>query len=167
MNFKRTEFENVEQHLLDSLANDWALLAAGDENKWNCMTVSWGAFGQLWGKRVAFIFVRPQRYTKEFLDSTDRFTLNFFDPSFKLKLSKCGTLSGRDCDKAAECGFTPLAENGTVGIEQAKTVMVMRKLALMPQFNAGEFFDESIEQWYKNKDYHYTYIGEIEEILVK
>ena len=55
----------------------WALLTAGDKEKFNTMTISWGGLGTLWGKPVATVYVRKSRYTHEFMDREDYFTLSF------------------------------------------------------------------------------------------
>lgn len=167
MSFNEINFTKIEKNPTRLFNEDWALLTAGNEEKWNTMTVSWGAFGELWGKAVAFVFVRPQRYTKEFIDSQERFTLTFFGGKNKIQLSKCGTVSGRDHDKAAECRFTPFFVDGTTAIEQGEMIIVCKKLARLSQFSPEAFIDADIEKWYAEKDYHYTYIAEIEKVLVK
>ena len=59
------------------------LITAGTEEKCNTMTASWGGLGVLWGKKVATIYVRPQRFTREFLEREGWFTLSFFDDSYR------------------------------------------------------------------------------------
>ena len=86
----------VKENLVKLIADDWALVSAGDKDKWNTMTISWGGVGELWGKDVVFAFIRPQRYTKEFMDKSDYFTVSFFEDKFKDALKICGTKSGRD-----------------------------------------------------------------------
>ena len=69
----------IKENLIRLISKDWALLSAGNGSGWNTMTVSWGMAGELWGKDVVSVFVRPQRYTKKFMDSEEYFTLCFFD----------------------------------------------------------------------------------------
>ena len=87
--------------------NDRALLTAGEKGNYNTMTVSWGMLGELWGKDMVTVFVRPQRYTYEFMEKYDNFTLSFFGSEYRRALSFCGSKSGRDFDKA-EAGRQPL-----------------------------------------------------------
>ena len=150
-----------------SLINDgWGLLTAGDGNGYNTMTVSWGAIGELWNRDVAIVFVRPQRYTKEFMDNSEYFTLSFYDEEYRKALQLCGTKSGRDVNKAEATGLTPAYTCGTTYFEQAKLVLVCRKIACQ-DMNPKGFIDKSIDENYKNGDYHTTYVGEIVKVLEK
>lgn len=63
------------------IGKEWALLTAGSKEKANTMTISWGGVGVLWGKNVAFVFVRDSRYTKELI----RTKMNSFLSAFYLK----------------------------------------------------------------------------------
>ena len=60
------------------------------------MTASWGGVGIMWGKTAATIYLRPQRYTKEFVDANDTFTLSFFGGREKQAMGYLGKVSGRD-----------------------------------------------------------------------
>lgn len=156
----------VKENLVKLISDDWALVSAADGEKWNTMTISWGSVGELWGKDVVFAFIRPQRYTKEFMDKSDYFTVSFFDEKYKDALRLCGTKSGRDCDKISLAGLTAEYEGEAVYPAEAKLVIKCRKIAVQKMDNAG-FIDESIESNYKSGDYHFIYIGEIEKVLEK
>jgi flavin reductase (DIM6/NTAB) family NADH-FMN oxidoreductase RutF len=157
---------NLKENPVKIISDDWALLSSGKSDKWNTMTVSWGGIGELWGRDVVFVFVRPQRYTKEFIDSNDYFTLSFFDEKYKDALRICGSKSGRDCNKTALAGLTAVQDGEAVYPEQARLVIVCKKIAVQKMDNAG-FIDKSIEENYSKKDYHYTYVGEIIKVLEK
>lgn len=156
----------VKENLVKLISDDWALVSAADGEKWNTMTISWGSVGELWGKDVVFAFIRPQRYTKEFMDKSDYFTVSFFDEKYKDALRLCGTKSGRDCDKISLAGLTAEYDGEAVYPAEAKLVIKCRKIAVQKMDNAG-FIDESIESNYKSGDYHFIYIGEIEKVLEK
>lgn len=146
---------------------EWFLVAAGDENGWNTMTASWGFAGIMWGKQTFTTVIRPQRYTKEFLDKSNTFTICFFDESERKALAFCGSHSGRDCDKAKETGLVPVFTDGTTAFEQAKLVLVCEK-AFVQQMDAESFVDKSIiDANYASGDYHYQYIGIIKKIYFK
>ena len=148
------------------LDDQWALVTAADGEIANPMTVSWGGLGEIWGKDVAFIFIRPQRYTYEFLEKEEFFTLSFYGEEFKDALRICGSKSGRDIDKVAETGLTPLFTDGSVSFEQAEYTLVCRKMA--SQFiDPKGFGDEGIENNYHSGDYHKVYIGEILKVYSK
>lgn len=158
--------KDVKENLVRLISDDWALVSAGDKNKWNTMTISWGAVGELWGKDVVFAFIRPQRYTKEFMDREDYFTVSFFDENYKDALRICGSKSGRDCDKISMAGLTPSFDGEAVYPAEARLVIKCRKIAVQKMDNAG-FIDESIEANYRSGDYHFVYVGEIEKVLEK
>ncbi len=161
------DLDSVDLNLFKMIGKDWMLVTAGDENGWNTMTASWGFMGVMWGKNVATAVIRPQRYTKEFIDKNEYFTLSFFDENYRQALSYCGKYSGRDVDKAKETGLTPMFIDGTASFEQAKTIIVCKKLYVQ-DMDSNSFIDKSIdERWYPNKDYHTAYVGEIVAMYVK
>ena len=100
MSFREVDLKSLEFSPFEKIGDEWALVTAGTTSGYNTMTVSWGGMGVLWGKDVVTIYVRPQRYTKEFLDANDRFTLSFYAPEHKEALRYLGTHSGRDSYKA-------------------------------------------------------------------
>ena len=158
--------KEIKENPVKLIAEDWALVSAGTPESWNTMTVSWGGVGELWGRDVVFIFIRPQRYTKKFLDEQDYFTLSFFDEQYKDALRLCGRVSGRDCDKAAKAGLSVASDGEAVYPAEARLVIKCKKLAVQSMDNSG-FIDETIEENYKNGDYHYIYVGEIEKVIEK
>lgn len=163
--FRETTMRELNTSPVKMIAEDWALLTAGNLSAFNTMTVSWGGVGELWGKDVAFVFVRPQRYTYEFMENSEYFTLSFFGGEYKKELGICGAKSGRDVDKYKETGLVPTAAEQAVTFEQAKTVLVCRKVAFQDIDPKG-FLDASIMDTYAAKDYHRMYVGVIEKVLV-
>lgn len=151
----------IEDNVFKLIGNDWMLITAGNPEKFNMMTASWGGMGVLWGKQVCFCFVRPQRYTYEFMEREDHFTLTFFTEEYRKALNLCGSKSGREMDKAAAAGLTPVAgEKGSVYFREARLVLECKKLYYQ-DLNPEHFLDISIERNYPGKDYHRMYIGEI------
>ena len=140
------------------------LVTAADGEKFNTMTASWGFAGFMWRKPVVNIVIRPQRYTREFLDSNEYFTLSFYGENKSIH-SVCGSKSGREVNKVKECGLTPIFDNNSVYFDEARLVIVCKKMYVQ-QMSEDCVIDESIKQNYNN-DYHISYIGEITDILVK
>lgn len=163
--FCETNIKSLKASPVKMIADDWALLTAGDIKDFNTMTVSWGGVGELWSREVAFVFVRPQRYTYEFMEKSDRFTLSFFGGDCKKELGVCGSKSGRDIDKCAETGLVPIEADGSVTFTQAKTVLVCKKIAFQDLDPSG-FLDPSIMDTYTLQDYHRMYVGAIEKVLI-
>ena len=147
------------------IGDQWMLITAGDGENCNTMTASWGGLGVLWNKPVATAYIRPQRYTKEFLDREEYFTLTFFGEEYREALTVCGRKSGRDCDKIALAGITPFADRNGVGFEEAERVIYGKKI-YAGRLDPKAFISEDIEKHY-NGDYHTVYICEIEKIIEK
>ena len=152
------------EHPVKLIADDWALLSAGEMDDWNTMTISWGGIGQLWGTACAFVFVRPQRHTLQYMERSNYFTLSFGLPRDTLQL--CGKISGRDCDKIKEAGLTAHAEGAAVWPAQAEMALVCRKAAVQTLDPAG-FLREEISKHYPGKDYHKMFVGEIVRVYRK
>lgn len=166
MGFEKTDICSLPESFTKMIRDEWALLTASDGEKINTMTVSWGASGELWSKDVAIVFVRPQRYTYEFMEKGDKFTLSFFGGSHKKELALCGAKSGRDIDKVSECGFTPVTLDSAPAFEEAQTVIVCKKIAFQDMQPSG-FLSPDIDDCYSAKDYHRVYVGEILSVYKK
>jgi flavin reductase (DIM6/NTAB) family NADH-FMN oxidoreductase RutF len=142
----------------------WLLLSAGDlaAGAWNCMTVGWGSFGVMWNKPIAQIVVRPTRHTVRFTDSAPGFTLCAFPGQYREALSYCGSHSGRDGDKAAAAGITPIPSRvvAAPGFQEAELIVECRTI-FRDTFDPACFLDPGIEKSYPQKDYHRVYYGEI------
>ena len=148
------------------IGKDWMLIAAEKGGIINTMTASWGGFGVIWERNVAYIFVRKSRYTKEFIDGSDTFSLTFFDhKKFAKELVYLGTVSGRDEDKIAKAGLTVVHADGTPYFEEASTVIICKKLCNPIPLAKDYIYDEIDKAMYADKDYHDIYIGEITQIL--
>lgn len=167
MELKEIKVEDLQFDPFGKIGKEWMLITAGDQEKFNTMTASWGGVGVLWNENVATTYIRPGRYTKEFVEDKDTFTLSFFDSQYRDALNICGTVSGRDEDKVKKAGLTPLFIDGTVAFEEAGMILVCRKMyhdVIRPErFEAGE----NIEKWYPEQDYHTMYISKILKVLVK
>jgi flavin reductase (DIM6/NTAB) family NADH-FMN oxidoreductase RutF len=130
------------------------------------MTASWGGLGQLWNRDVAFIFVRPSRHTFGFLEGNEGFSLSFFGPEMRNALEVCGSVSGRDTDKAAAAGITPISLSSKgrawTSFAEARLVIACTK-AYSQDMDPANFIDPSIPRNYPaNSDYHRMYVGTIE-----
>ena len=162
MPFELIDIRDIENPV-KLIADDWALLSAGDSDDWNTMTISWGGVGQLWGIACAFVFVRPQRHTMRYIEGCDYFTLAFGLPRETLRL--CGSVSGRERDKIKEAGLTAHAEGAAVWPAEAGLALVCRKLAAQDIDPKGFLADpagaQRIEANYPDKDYHRMFVGEI------
>jgi flavin reductase (DIM6/NTAB) family NADH-FMN oxidoreductase RutF len=145
----------------------WLLLTAGDfsQGRFNAMTVGWGSMGTMWGKPFVQAVVRPVRYTYEFMERYDTFTLCAFPEARRAALKLLGSRSGRDGDKIAAAGLTPIASSTVAapGFAEADLIIECRKI-YWDDFDPRHFIDPSIASNYPGRDYHRIYYGEIAAI---
>ncbi|HHY47584.1 MAG TPA: flavin reductase family protein [Firmicutes bacterium] len=155
------DFTARPYHLFD---RQWLLLTSGDfhKNHFNAMTISWGAIGFIWDRPLLIAVVRPTRYTYEFANHYDTFTVCAFPESCRDALNLLGTKSGRDGDKIAESGLTPVASQvvAAPSFAEADLVVECRKV-YWQDLDPSHFLDPSIEEFYPHKDYHRAYFGEV------
>ena len=164
-NFKQISAEEFTENPFHLIGKEWMLIAAEKDGKTNAMTASWGGLGVMWNKPVAYIAIRQTRYTKEFVDSAERLSLNFFGDNFRKELAYFGKVSGRDEDKIAKTGMKVSHENGAPIFEDAKTVLICRKM-FAQSYTEDSFIDKNaLEQFYGKDSMHTLYIVEIEKIM--
>lgn len=158
--------ESVACSVFSLIGKEWMLITAGEKASFNTMTAAWGGLGVLWDRNICFCFIRPSRYTCAFMERSQSFTLSFFEEGYRDVLNYCGTKSGRDVDKVAHTGLTPVFDGSAIYFAEARLVMICRKIYaqdLVP----GNFLDDRIERYYSGKDYHRMYIGEVQRCLQK
>ena len=174
-NYKTINPKELNGNVFELIDSKWFLITAEnpDDTRFNTMTASWGGMGIMWAKPVVWAVVRPCRYTYEFMEAADYFTLTFFPEQYRKALNILGTKSGRDGDKIKESGLTPdiiTLDGGenkkAVAFKEADTIMVCRKLYYQ-DIDPAHFIDESIDKNYPKKDYHRMYFGEIINCFVK
>ena len=165
--FTKISHEKIEDNTFKLIGKDWMLITAGTKEDFNTMTASWGGFGFLWNKPICHIYIRPHRFTYNFIERYDLFTLSFFDEKYRGCLNICGTKSGRDIDKVKETGLTPAeSDNRSIYFKEARLVLECRKIYYQ-DINPEFFIDNTIESNYPGKDYHRMYIGEVVNTLKK
>lgn len=165
--FQSVDPKKLTENVFSLIGDKWMLITAGTPERCNTMTASWGGLGVIWGAPAATCYIRPQRYTKEFVDREEYFTLAFFGEEWRKALSLCGSKSGRDVDKVKECGFTlGTAACGAPYFQEADLVLVCRK-RFAQKMDPANIAEDVKEKWYPQRDYHTMYIGEIVEVLQK
>ncbi|MBR5536276.1 MAG: flavin reductase [Clostridia bacterium] len=169
---KEINVQELQLNPMTLIAKRWMLITAGTEERgYNTMTASWGHLGSIWGHGgglpTSVIYVRPQRYTKQFVDREELYTLCFFPEERHQALAYLGTHSGRDGDKVAAAGLTPVFEDGYTYFAEAELVLVCRKLYRAPIVEEGFLDREVLEDCYPRRDFHDLYVGEIRRALVR
>lgn len=163
-------YKNLKLNPFNLIGGEWMLISAGNEvTGCNTMTASWGHLGCLWGHNdpTAVIYLRPQRYTKQFVDAEPYFSICVMEASFKKQMAYLGSVSGRDEDKIAKTGLTPVYADKTVYFAEAKLVLVCKKLYAAPLKEEGFLYRETVDGSYPQRDFHTMYVGKIEKVLVK
>lgn len=164
-NFKEIKPEQVKKNPFQAIGKEWMLITAGNQEKANTMTASWGGLGVMYGKNVAFTMIRPQRYTKEFVDREETFSLSFLDKNYKSVMNYLGTVSGRNEDKIAKSGLTLAYYDNTPYFGEANLVLICRKLFVQPMDGSSIVKEGLDKTWYPTKDYHTLYIAEVVKAL--
>ncbi len=160
---------NAADGVFDKIGKEWMLITASGKNDagediTNTMTASWGGMGILWNRPVAFCFIRPQRYTFQLTEQSERFSLSFLGEKYKDALRFCGTKSGRDTDKFRAAGITAATYDSVPYVEEASLVMICRKL-YADDLRKECFCLPSLLSNYQADDFHRVYVMEIEAVL--
>lgn len=169
---KEISVSELQMNPMTMIAKEWMLVTAGNGSRgYNTMTASWGHLGSIWGHGgglpTAVVYLRPQRYTKEFVDREELFTITVFSEEYRKALGYLGSHSGRDGDKVAVAGLTPVFEGEYTTFAEAKLTLVCRKL-YRGRIEADGFVDKSIvTEHYPNADFHDFYIGQIVKAFVQ
>ncbi len=152
--------------ILSVFDKNWALLTAGTEDSFNTMTISWGGIGTIWGKPVATTYVRTSRYTHDFMDSNEFFTVSFYPEECRKVLGVLGSKSGREMDKMKDSGLTPVKAGGSMSFKEAEVTLVCRKL-FKQQLDVANMPENIAKAMYEGQAPHDMYIGEIVDIIRK
>lgn len=156
--------EELYVSAFDIFDKKWALVTAGTENDFNTMTISWGGLGTLWSKPVATVYIKPIRYTHDFLEKNDYFTVSFFTEEHKKDMGVLGSRSGRDGDKISLTSLTPVKVGESMGFREAEVTLLLKKIYSvdLPTENMPA---EVIENYYDEELPHTMYVGEVIEII--
>ena len=171
--FEKIDIKDIPDNMIQLISDDWMLVTAGDQKSFNTMTASWGGMGYIWGKPASFIFIRNTRYTYEFLQKEDSFTLTFFPEENRGALKILGNRSGRDTDKVKDSGLTPIATpSGLETFAEAKLVIECKKMyvdELNSDFLTNQYKSDITSKYYEGGETapHTLFISEITNVWVK
>lgn len=166
MTFKKIDIQSLNFNPFTKIGEEWMLITSEKEGVVNTMTASWGSLGYLWNENIATIFIRPQRFTKQFIDHNDYFTISFFN-NYKKELGILGTISGKNHNKIEKVGFDVTYLDKQPTFEQANLVFVCKKI-YEDHFKEESFSNKELsDKHYLNKDYHTMYIAKIMNVYIK
>lgn len=155
---KEIKHENFQENAFEMIGKDWLLITAEKDGKVNTMTASWGGVGVLWNKKVAYIFIRPQRYTKEFVDFSDRLSVCVLPNSYRKELAYLGNVSGKDEDKISNANLKVQKYEDVPYFDEARLTLICRKLYAQDLKEECFIEKDIIDKWYPEKDYHTMYV---------
>ena len=165
--FQTVNIKDFNVNPFTLIGNEWMLItAAKKDGTVNTMTASWGGLGVMWNTNVAYAVVRPTRYTKEFMDAADSFSLSFLDhKTYAKELAHLGSVSGRDEDKIAKMNLTIEHQDRVPFFAEASKVLICRKMFVQPMQPESFVDPQTDAKFYPLKDYHTLYIAAIEGVL--
>lgn len=161
MALRKIVLGDLKLNPFDILNKEWMLLSAGKEKDFNTMTVSWGALGYIWGAPAATAYVRQSRYTRDFIEKYDSFSLTVLKAGYSDQLNRLGSESGREIDKINDSGLTPIILEGCPAFEQARLVFICKKMFSNEIYEDGFLYKETLDKFYSTRDMHTMYIGSI------
>ncbi len=170
--YTETDADKIPDNVIELIGQQWMLVTAGTPDSYNTMTASWGGIGFIWQRPAAFTFIRDVRYTYEFLQREESFTLSFFPEEYKKALQICGTKSGRDTDKVKEAGLTPVeTPSGLMSFGEARMILECKKM-LVQQLDTNHLTSpyQSVivdEAYTKEESLHQLFISEITKVWIK
>lgn len=166
--FRKIAPEEIPGNFIQKVSKEWMLITAGNRDKFNMMTASWGGLGVLYSKPVAICFINPARYTYQVMEeSNGTYTLTFYGQEHRDALKYCGTKSGRDEDKVKGSGLTPVeVGEGAMAFKEAVLVIECRKL-VSQSISLDAINDVQERNSRASQPMHKMYIGEIINVWVK
>lgn len=156
--------DKLNVDVFNAFEGDWALVTAGVRGDYNTMTIGWGGLGTLWSRPAATVYVKKNRYTHEFMEKNDWFTVSFFPAEYRKALGYLGSHSGRDGDKVAASGLTPVYLENAVTFREASVTLLCRKM-YAHDFDVAKVPPSVTDDYYKTEPPHTVYVGEVVEIL--
>jgi flavin reductase (DIM6/NTAB) family NADH-FMN oxidoreductase RutF len=187
--FRTADPFELDANFFHEIGRQWMLVTAARPcGSVNSMTAAWGGVGFIWQQPTAFFFIRPQRFTKTFVEAASTLSLSFFDSSVhRDALTFMGNVSGyEDAHKVEHSGLTlafcetevvqepPLGASRverTPYFSEARLVLVCERL-YQQEMRAECFLDkEQLERFYGRlegeNDLHTLYIAGIRQALVR
>ncbi len=153
--------------LHEALSSGGALLVSVDEDgRPNAMTIGWATLGIVWSRPICTVLVRPSRYTYGCLEAAGDFTVCVPYPDMREVADFCGTRSGRDHDKFAECGITavPSATVKSPIIGECGVCWECRTICTN-DITAATLAPEISSSAYAGGDYHRVYYGLVQRCI--
>ena len=156
----------INELKIDDMIKDGCLLTAGNIDDFNTMTIGWGMIGTIWRKKTFIVYVKPCRYTYEYMENNEYFTVSFYKEKYKEAMAYLGTKSGKDTNKVNDVKFHPIVYGNSVSFKEAYCTIVCKKY-YYTDIDQNHVPEEAIDRYYKDNCLHRVYYGEIISIVNK
>lgn len=156
----------LEFNPFSMIGEDGFLVSAAKGAHVALTTSQWGLMGFLWNRPVVTMYIRPSRYTFEFLRSVDRFTVSFFPQEMAPALRYCATHRGWNEDKLAGSGLVPERIGDYVLFSQSNLTFACRRLYMRPMDESLIMDKVIVDEYYEDKDVHWSFSGQIEHVYI-
>jgi len=162
---KKMAFTDHYGDVVRVLASRGLLLGAYDAaGRANLMTIGWGALGEVWGKPLWVVLVRPSRYTYKCIEAGGGFTVNVPSAALEDACRVCGSQSGRTVDKFVACRLTAERALAVQAPTVAECPIVYEcKVVHSNDVLSDRLAREILNGAYPGGDFHRVYWGEILE----
>ena len=168
MKLQSVDLKTLTPEIFRVFGTQNALLTAGDQNGCNTMTIGWCQLGRIWNQPVCTVYVRPERYTYQFMEAHDYFTVSILPEAERETMKLCGTQSGRDTDKVKACGLTVCHGAGDAPFfDEAEWVLVCKKIYVQDMDPACVVEGSRILPFYEGDGWHRIYTGQVVEAYRK
>ncbi len=161
MSLQEIEYNEKLQQATDALKNGAFLnVKAGEEI--NTMTIGWASIGVIWRVPMVLVLVRESRYTHRLIEAADDFTVSFPFDKMAEELKFCGTKSGRNYDKFAECDLE-IIEGRDVDSVMIKGCDLHYECSIKykQDMKKDNLITDTLVDCYPEYDLHTLYFGEI------
>lgn len=170
--FKSIDAKDIDQNIFKLLEVDHSVITAGTDSLYNSMTASWGGWGRLYEKQIAWCTLNAGRYTLELIKKNETFTFSFFDEAYKDQVLFLGSKTGRDSDKMKEVKLTKVdTPSGNITYKEAFLVIeckLIQQSTINPEDVKEPEDKEFLNKAYKNaNNYHQLLIGDITKVWLR
>lgn len=147
------------------------VLLNSNGDKFNSMVIGWGHLGVLWSINTFCVYVRQSRYTKSQIDKTNTFTISvpMGEEKYPEIFRVCGSLSGRDVNKADYVTLEEPNINGVPGIKEYPLTIECEVIYSQDQ-DLSKLSKDLLDRYYENDvdndDYHTLYVGKIVDAYI-
>lgn len=167
--FKKIKATEIKENSIKLFKEGAPICVCGTIDEHNGLTIGWGMLGSLWRKEVAIVYIKPTRYTFEYANQCEYFSIMWFDDELKLSVNRVfGSLSGKDVNKEELANLSLIELDNCPCYQEAKMIITCRKIYQAPLKKENILSnDVLLMPLYNDELFHSEYIGEIVNVYIK